>query len=157
MIKFFYSRDWLDSKRDWPKPGTICVHPDSQNRLGKNTWTVSVFDDGTFGGDLTQLGLFWRLDEAIRYAESIECNEPYPTFLIERYKRPSNGFDSRCELNGCIAGSNKNYCRMNLGQCKYSDYPGKKSISRYSDSIRILNAPDLSFADLVVKPAGEET
>lgn len=68
-----YNIYWHEiQEQDWPEPGMIYVCLDPQNRLGKETWSVSIMGDGTAEGDTVQQGLFWDKNNAVLFAEVLE-------------------------------------------------------------------------------------
>ncbi|MFA5376621.1 MAG: hypothetical protein WC455_12815 [Dehalococcoidia bacterium] len=74
-----YNQLWQDIDRaHWPKQGEIFVCLDPQQRLGEATWQVAEFwqqdEYGTMGLDHCDIigrGLFWKREDAIRFAEAI--------------------------------------------------------------------------------------
>jgi len=60
------------SKENKPKTGMIFIHLDEQNRLGEKTWSVSIMGDCTMENDSIQQGLFWDLENAVLFTESLQ-------------------------------------------------------------------------------------
>ena len=55
--------------QDWPPAGAVYVCEDCQHRCGSESWVVSIMGDGTLEGDTVQLGIFWRKENAVLFAE----------------------------------------------------------------------------------------
>lgn len=64
-----YLRNEYVDEQNWPEIGEIYIALDPQNRLGPQTWVVAIMGDGTSQGDTTQLGLFWKKENALIFAE----------------------------------------------------------------------------------------
>ena len=58
-------------QKNWPYENEIYVCKDPQKRLGEITWSVSRMGDGILKGDITQLGLFWDVNLATLFAETV--------------------------------------------------------------------------------------
>jgi hypothetical protein len=68
MEVVIFDQDWLDIPiQDYPIGG-LCVCHDPQHRLGRPTW--AVLHVTTDYGPPDALGLFWKKDEAVLYAEA---------------------------------------------------------------------------------------
>ena len=67
-----YWKLWNEiEQKNWPYENEIYVCKDPQKRLGEITWSVSRMGDGTLKGDTTQLGLFWDVNLATLFAETV--------------------------------------------------------------------------------------
>jgi hypothetical protein len=65
-----YDTFWYEiKKRDWPEEGMVYICKDVQRRLMPECWTVSIMGDRTLEGDTVQLGLFWKKENAVIFAE----------------------------------------------------------------------------------------
>jgi len=67
-----YHKLWNEiEQKDWPYAREVYVCMDPQKRLGEITWSASRMGDGTSENDTTPLGLFWDVNMAILFAESV--------------------------------------------------------------------------------------
>ena len=66
-MKIYTGYLMYEKEGDYPEVGEIYLALDPQNRLGPQTWLVSVMGDGTSEGDTVQLGLFWRAGIATEF------------------------------------------------------------------------------------------
>jgi len=67
-----YDKKWHEiPEQDHPEYGMVYICLDEQDRLGKETWLVSIMGDDTAEGDTTRQGLFWEKDNAVLFAETL--------------------------------------------------------------------------------------